>query len=480
MLKTIFETKLKKWKTNCDWAGIRHIKEITSWRSYRDGLPHTNTTEHDEGVLVEVMMDGHSGYCGTTELSHEGLDKAFHDAKNLALKSSPFAIHQFSAENVRPANRGRFSSGHNQSFENLDLKSISQFLKETSHALKVSKKIVSSKSSLLMIEVSHNFYSTSGAHQEQNYILTGTDLHAYAQDGNESQSRSDHGGLAECHQVGLEILNLEQSLIKAKRIGHEAEELLTAPECPTGILDLILMPDQMNLQIHESIGHPLEYDRILGDERNFAGWSFIKPEDFGSYMYGSKLMNVTFDPTVVGEFASYQFDDIGAKATREYLIKDGLLIKGLGSLESQVRIGLSGVANMRTASWNRAPIDRMANINLEAGASSLQSMIQSIENGVLMTANKSWSIDDYRNKFQFGCEYGQQIKNGKIVGVVKNPNYRSKTAEFWKKLAMVGEASTMQAFGTPYCGKGEPSQLIRVGHRSPACLFKDIEIFGGH
>ncbi|MEN9396412.1 MAG: hypothetical protein RLZ81_942, partial [Pseudomonadota bacterium] len=237
------------------------------------------------------------------------------------------------------------------------------------------------------------------------------------------------------------------------------------------------MPDQMMLQIHESIGHPLELDRILGDERNYAGWSFVKPHDFGTLQYGSELMNVSFDPTRASEFASYDFDDGGHRASRELLIEHGVLKRGLGSLESQARSGLPGVANFRSASWNRAPIDRMANINLEPGQATLDELVARVERGVLMRTNRSWSIDDYRNKFQFGCEHGQLIEDGRLGRLVRNPNYRGVTVDFWNRLAGVGRDDTVH--GTAFCGKGEPSQVIRVGHASPPCLFRDVEVFGG-
>lgn len=255
--------------------------------------------------------------------------------------------------------------------------------------------------------------------------------------------------------------------------------MLSAEECPTTTTTLVLAPDQMLLQIHESIGHPLEIDRILGDERNYAGSSFVKLSDFGHLVYGSDLMNVTFDPTVPGEFASYTFDDAGTPATREYLIEEGLLVRGLGSLESQARAKVPGVANFRASSWNRAPIDRMANINLEPGTATFDEIIGSIEHGVYMEANRSWSIDDYRNKFQFGCEYAKLIENGKLTKTLKNPNYRGVTNQFWRSLDRVGDASTVEVYGSPYCGKGEPNQAIRVGHTSPVCAFKNIEVFGG-
>jgi predicted Zn-dependent protease len=265
----------------------------------------------------------------------------------------------------------------------------------------------------------------------------------------------------------------------SQRMAEEALQLLDAPECPTDRRDLLLAPDQMMLQIHESIGHPLELDRILGDERNFAGTSFVTPEMFGHYAYGSPLLNVTFDPTVASEFASYAFDDEGTPATRQYLIRDGILERPLGGATSQARAGLAGVANARACSWNRPPIDRMANLNVEAGTTPLEQLIASVERGVYMQTNVSWSIDDARNKFQFGCEWGRLIEEGRLTTLVRNPSYRGISATFWRSLKGVGDADSRGIYGTPWCGKGEPAQIIRVGHASPACLFGDVEIFGG-
>jgi predicted Zn-dependent protease len=235
----------------------------------------------------------------------------------------------------------------------------------------------------------------------------------------------------------------------------------------------------MVLQIHESIGHPLELDRILGDERNYAGTSFVTPEMFGSYAYGSPLLNVTFDPGVAGELASYGYDDEGTPARREYLIREGILQRALGGVSSQARAGLPGVANARACDWDRPPIDRMANLNLEPGASSLDELIASVERGVLMDSNRSWSIDDSRNKFQFGCEYARLIEDGVLGRVVRNPNYRGISAEFWRSLDGVGGPASLEVRGVANCGKGEPNQVIQVGHASPPCLFRGIEVFGG-
>ncbi|MCA9582376.1 MAG: TldD/PmbA family protein, partial [Myxococcales bacterium] len=299
-----------------------------------------------------------------------------------------------------------------------------------------------------------------------------------ANDGRDTATRS-LAGRGFCQQGGLEVLDRADMDGACERVPREALELLSAPQCPTQTCDLILAPDQMILQIHESIGHPLELDRILGDERNYAGTSFVTEDMFGSYRYGSDLLNVTFDPTVENELASYRFDDDGTPAQRAHLIRDGILERPLGGVVSQTRAQMPGVANSRATNWNRPAMDRMANINLEHGESTLQELISSVENGVYMETNNSWSIDDSRNKFQFGCEYGRAIRDGELRDVVRNPNYRGVSATFWRSLAGVGSRDTVGVLGSPFCGKGEPNQVIRVGHSSPTCLFRNVEVFGG-
>ena len=265
----------------------------------------------------------------------------------------------------------------------------------------------------------------------------------------------------------------------ADRTTEEAFALLAAPPCPDGTMDLLMMPGQGVLQVHESIGHPLELDRILGDERNYAGGSFVTLDMLGQYRYGSELLNVTFDPGVAGEFASYRFDDLGSPAERRHLIEDGVLVRLLGGATSQARAGVDGVANARATAWNRPPIDRMANINVEPGTSTVDELIGGVERGVLMDTNRSWSIDHMRDKFQFGCEYGRLIVDGALGDLVRNPGYRGRSRTFWRSLDGVGDRASTGLHGTAYCGKGEPNQAIRVGHAVPACRFREVEVFGG-
>ena len=475
---SFFEQQFNNYKNKADFVAFKMISETTRDFTVRNGNPDVMHTFHDIGVLIEIMKDGHIGYGATCELTVDGIARAFATAEKMTAVSSKYPVAKFDMS-VRPKSIGQFKSQRQTGLDKMSAAEIYDFLKKTSNKLKVNDKIINASAEAMVIECRQKYLSSQGANFEQDFNIIVSAFSATAQDGNETQTRSLHGGRGICLQIGSEFFNLDNTLAECETTSAEALELLTAPNCPTETCDVILAPDQMLLQIHESIGHPLELDRILGDERNFAGWSFVQPQDFGNLEYGSKMMNVVFDPTASNEMASYAFDEVGNPAEKKYLIKDGILQAGLGSLESQFRSKLSGVANSRSSSWNRAPIDRMANINLEGGTHTLDQMISSMENGVIMYANRSWSIDDYRCKFQFGCEIAKQVKNGKVVGTLKNPNYRGVTIPFWKSLAAMTGPDTCETYGSPYCGKGEPSQIIRVGHSSPYALFKNLEIFGG-
>lgn len=461
-----------------EFVGLRRVSETTHFRRARDGRPDNNQISLDRGVMVEVVIDGHMAYAASADLSASGIERAAKQAAALARAGEGWKTSHFSPE-LRPVHQGHYHSPRQKPLHGQSLKHFTEFLCQSTKSLRVSDHIVSTAAEAVFVETEIEYATSLGTHILQDFLMVSSGFSATAHAKGETQTRSLWGPRGYTKQAGLEAFDeygREEDLIKT---GEEAVALLTAPNCPDQTCDLLLHPNQMYIQIHESIGHPLEMDRILGDERNFAGWSFVKPEDIGSLQYGSSLMNVSFDPHQKNEFASYGYDDGGHKAEKQWLIHEGKLVRGLGGLESQARLHKPGVSNFRAASWNRAPIDRMANINVESGASTLASMIEQVEEGIFMEANISWSIDDYRNKFQFGCEIGHHIKNGKIVGIVKNPNYRGATLPFWRSLKAVGQASEVKVFGSPHCGKGEPSQIIRVGHSAPPCLFGHVEVFGG-
>lgn len=427
----------------------------------------------DRGVMVTAVVDAGHGYAATSDCSVGGLQAALDRAAEWANATrgrsvAGIAAGMFDREPLRKFVPATGSLTYSR-------RELLEFMRAECAAARIDARITDRLVSIEMRHARSLFATNAGAEIEQHFNFVLPYAHVIANQGNDSQSRTfDH-----YQQGGMETLERVGMRGRARGLAGEALQLLAAPNCPAGAMDLILMPDQMMLQIHESIGHPLELDRILGDERNYAGTSFVTPDMFGHYQYGSPLLNVTFDPTDPNELASFAFDDDGTRAEKVYLIQAGILLRPLGGRLSQGRAGSPGVANARASGWNRPPIDRMANLNIEAGDSTLQAMIASIEAGVLMRTNTSWSIDDSRNKFQFGCEWGERIAGGKVVGVVRNPNYRGISRTFWRNLAMVGSRETLAVHGTLYCGKGEPNQAIHVGHASPACLFRNVGVFGG-
>ncbi len=427
--------------------------------------------------MVTVIDSGGLGYAATSDLSFSGLYHAARQAQTWAERSRDHSVHDFSSL-VRPMASGTYRTPVTIPWDAWSLEEKLDRLRAADEVLGDDPRIVDRRAILEHRQTESYRVTTDGTKTEQTFSRILPDLVTIASDGTETQQRS-LGGRGSCRQGGLESLDDLGFFEAPVHLREEAIQLLTAPICPDGTMDILIGPAQMILQIHESIGHPIELDRILGDERNYAGTSFVNPDDFGSLRYGSELLNVTFDPTVENEFSSYAYDDDGSPAARVPLIENGILMRGLGGAISQQRLGVEGVSCSRACNWNRPPIDRMANLNLEPGQDSFGELLRTTRNGIFMDVNASWSIDDSRRNFQFGCEVGRLIEDGNLTSWVRNPGYRGRSSDFWRSLAAVGDASTVEVLGTPNCGKGEPNQMIDVGHSSPACLFRGVEVFGG-
>jgi predicted Zn-dependent protease len=458
-----------------DFASLRWERVSAEAVAVTRGVARPPSARQSEGVMITVHHDGGLGYAASSDLSEGGLARAFAEAKDWATATRNKMVAGVSRPPVSSP-RHRAVRTALSPWRQTTLKDRLARLRDASAPLKAGDRIVDWGGSLNWQGVETLFLTSDGAHIAQEFEVLQPYLYATASHNGETQTRSFGNMLVQ--QGGLEILDASGFDMAAARIAEEAIALAEAPPCPSGRMDAVIAADQMVLQIHESIGHPLELDRILGDERNYAGTSFVTPDMFGTYRYGSQHLNITFDPTIEGEASSYAFDDEGTPATREFLIKDGILQRPLGSAQSQRRANLPGVANARACHWNRPPIDRMANLNLEPGTETLSQLIARVERGVYMETNRAWSIDDSRNKFQFGCEFGREIENGKLGRIVKNPSYRGISAEFWRSLAGTGDRSSWQVLGAANCGKGEPNQAVRVGHATPDCLFQNIDVFG--
>jgi predicted Zn-dependent protease len=484
MLMHSFEEVVRKAAPAADYWSARWVSETSEQLVVRRDVAQAPQRQRDAGVMVSVVCEGALGYSATSDLSESGLRRAFSNAMELARVSAGRSVFDYRDADL-PRASGGYRSPNDKPTASLSLAQKFELLREVCDSANLGDAIVDRTASLWTTHTEQLYLTPDGGRIEQAWDFVVPGITAVASAGGDTQVRSSAGQYnGFCQQGGLEVLERSGFAQDGPRVAREALELVHAANCPEGEMDVVLMPDQMMLQIHESIGHPLELDRILGDERNFAGTSFVTLDMFGHYRYGSDLLNVSYAPDMPAQFASFSFDDEGAAASREWIIRRGILQRPLGGTVSQARArhlrpGIEGVATTRACSWNRPPIDRMGNLNVEPGDSTLEDMISSIELGVMMRTNSSWSIDDSRNKFQFGCEYGRMIRGGKLAEVVKRPNYRGISSGFWRSLAMVGDAKTFEVMGTPYCGKGEPNQVIRVGHAAPACKFTKVSVFGG-
>jgi predicted Zn-dependent protease len=462
---------------NCEYWTLRLVDEQHEGLAVRDDVAEPSSIGASRGAMVTLVAAGGLGYAATADLSRTGLAAAAERAAAAARLHARLGL--FDARLFpRTSERIAYQSPVTQPWAQMTLADKLGLLTDACARLDLGERIVERAAWLGHRVSTQLLISSDGAEIAQRFAFVQSGLVATAHLNGQTQTRSG-GGHDRPGQGGLERLAANALLDDAERVASEAIALCEAPECPSGHLDLLLLPSQMTLTIHESIGHPLELDRILGDERNYAGLSFVTPDMFGTYRYGSSLLNVTFDPTVAGELASYAADDEGTPAKPVYLIRDGILERPLGGELSQRRARLPGSACARACAWDRPPIDRMANINLVPNGEGLDDMIARVERGVLMDTNRSWSIDDSRNKFQFGCELGRLIEDGELKGVVRNPGFRGVSASFWRSLDGVGGAETLEVRGVQNCGKGEPNQSVQVGHASPPCLFRDVEIFGG-
>ena len=460
-----------------DYCSVRYLVQRDESVAVRQDKPLPVSRSETAGVMITVVAGGALGYAATCDLGAAGLDQAAERAVWWAKQATGRAVTDFSKIDW-PSEQAELVGPNHRPWADVSLETRYDLLGEQCARLKIDDRIVDWSAGIWFASADSLLLTSDGGRIRQTFHFTSPSMNVTANQGSEAQTRS-LGGHSYCQQGGMEVLDAFGFTTAPPRIAAEAIELLTADDCPTGPTDLILAPDQMVLQIHESIGHPLELDRILGDERNYAGTSFVTTDMLGSYRYGSEKLNITFDPTRPEQLASYSHDDEGARAQKAWIIKDGVLLRSLGGTISQARTGLPGVANSRACSWNRPPIDRMANLNLEPGDMPFEQMVASVQRGVYMETNCSWSIDDSRNKFQFGCERGQLIENGKLTRVVKNCNYRGISATFWRSLKGVGPVDETVVMGTPNCGKGEPNQVISVAHASSPALFENVDVFGG-
>ena len=321
------------------------------------------------------------------------------------------------------------------------------------------------------------FANTEGARTEQVLVETGGGLSATAVHEGEVQRRSYPATLGRAQNTGgWEIVREWDLLAHAPLIAHEAAALTTADPCPAGRMTVILGGDQLALQIHESCGHPIELDRVLGSEAMYAGTSFLTPDKLGTFRYGSEVVNIVADATQPRGLGTFGWDDAGVPAQRTPIVQNGVFVGYLTSRETAARLGQTSNGSMRASGWDRIPLVRMTNVSLEPGPWPLEDLLADTDHGVYLETNRSWSIDDKRYNFQFGTEIGWEIRRGRKVRLLRNCLYTGITPEFWRSCDAVADAQAWTMWGTTRCGKGQPSQIMRTGHGAAPARFRNVQV----
>ncbi|WFE51901.1 MULTISPECIES: TldD/PmbA family protein [unclassified Micromonospora] len=318
------------------------------------------------------------------------------------------------------------------------------------------------------------FVSSEGHRIDQRIRECGGGISATSIGDGETQRRSWPSYRGQYGTTGWELVESLDLAAHAAQIADESRALLTAPLCPAGETDLILGGEQLALQIHESVGHAIELDRILGWEAAFAGTSWLDLAQLGSLRYGSELMNITIDPTIPGALGSFGFDDEGSPAVKRDAVRDGRWVGVLAGRDSAAMAGLDYGGSVRADGWARLPMVRMTNVGLEPGPHTLEEIIAATDDGVLMDLNRSWSIDDKRLNFQFGCEVGWEIKKGRRGRMLRNPTYTGIGPLFWRSMDMLSNETI--SWGTPNCGKGQPGQIGHTGHPAAPARFRNVRV----
>ena len=463
------------------YAGVRVVDDRSRALATKNGRIGSAADAESQGIGIRVISDGAWGFAASDDLSRPAVEataaraveiaKASARAKKSDVRMAPEK--PVTAEWTTPYQIDPFSTSVEQ---NLDL-----LLKVDSELRSVAG-VTLAETNMNFRREEQWFVSSEDANIHQTKYTTGAGYAAYAFAGSEIQKRSyptSFGG--QWQNKGYELIGELQLLENARRIGEEAVALLKADKCPEGVFDIILESAQLGLQIHESVGHPIELDRVLGMEANFAGTSFLTLDKLRTLRYGSDLVNVVADARQehgpgLGTFA---FDDEGVPAQCTPIITNGLFTGYLSSRDTAHTIGLdrSG-GTLRAEGWNRLPIIRMTNISILPGEKplTLEQLISDTDDGIYMQTNRSWSIDDKRYNFQFGCEMGWEIKHGKRTRMLKNPSYSGITTEFWNSMDAICSRDQWTLWGPPNCGKGQPQQVMGTGHGASPARFRKIKV----
>jgi TldD protein len=465
----------------CDYAEARHVDDVEERIVVRNGAVEAVQTSSSGGLGVRVRVRGAWGFAATDDVTAEGARRALARAIEVADAQPRGAGGVGWAERLapEPPARGDWVSPAEQDPLAVSLEDKLALLLAADAALAGDARVVRREAECQAGRRRTAFASSEGAACTQTIATCGAGLLALAVDGDEAQVRSypsAHGGAPA--QAGWEHVLALDLAGEAPRVAEEAVALLSAPPCPAGATTLVVGGDQLALQIHESIGHALELDRILGGEASYAGTSWVRPEDLGSLRYGSELLQITADATLPAGLGSFAWDDEGVEGRRVTLIDAGVLRDALSDRTSAGALGRprsTGCA--RADGYTRQPIVRMTNVSLEAGqAGSLGDLLADTGDGLFVETNRSWSIDDRRLHFQFGTEVAYEIRGGELGRLYRNAVYSGVTPRFWSAMDAVCGPQEWAVHGLSNCGKGEPGQIMSVSHGAAPARFRDVEV----
>jgi TldD protein len=460
----------------CAYAEARHVEARDEAIAVLSGHVDAIDSSTSEGIGVRVRVGGGWGFAATREVTRAGAEAALARARAIA-EAQPAGPATPLAP-VAPA-RGHWASTHEIDPFAVALDEKLDLLFAAERALRTGdERLVRTAATARAWRERKAFASTEGAACTQELVACGAAIAAYATDGTELQVRSyptAHGGGAAAgweHVRGLDLPG------HAPRVAAEAIELLSAPQCPEGTRTIVLHGEQVALQVHESIGHALELDRILLGEASYAGTSWVAPGDLGSLRYGSELVHVTADATLPGGLGSFGWDDEGVAAVRTDLVAGGVLRAALSNRESAAAIGLAAAGGCaRADGFARQPIVRMTNVSLEPGTvPTLADLIADTGEGLYLETNRSWSIDDRRLQFQFATQVCREIRGGELGRLYRNGSYAGVTPSFWGALDAVCGPAEWRLWGLTNCGKGEPGQIMEVSHGAAPARFRDVQV----
>jgi TldD protein len=461
------------------YADIRFEVDRTERIETRNGVVATLSDSTSRGYGIRALVDGAWGFAAGSDLSDRGVDITAARAVDIAKASASIARRSFGEPPPR-AYTDTFATPVQRDPHDVPLGERVRLLLEAEKALHVSPQISVGRAWLDLWTMEKFFYSSIGSNIHQSIRQTGSGIQALAVGEGDVQRRTYPGDIGLYKSGGWEIVEQAQLRENAQRIGEEAVALLKAPQCPSGTLDVILGGSQVSLQIHESCGHPAELDRVMGWEANFSGVSFLEIPQLGNLKYGSDLVTIVIDNTLPEGLATVGYDDEGTKSTVSDIIRNGVLVGYEMSNDTARAIGRESNACVRAQSWEFVPMIRMCNLNLLPGNTPFDNLFDDVKDGIYMESNRSWSIDDHRLNFQFGCEMGWEIKNGKRGRLLKNPTYAGITPQFWNSCDAIADKESWVAWGTPNCGKGEPMQSGRTAQCASPARFRNVRVGVGY